>query len=198
MDTKEKILDTALIEFAKNGIEGARVDTIADKAGINKAMIYYHFGSKENLYQAVIECHLERIGNFVARTIEEEADLEKFLIKLSGFYNALSVERPTFFPIILREMITGGERIKVALTRIMGARGILRRLREMIDAGIDRGDFRKLDSRQVIVSFLGMNIFYMIFMPVMNSVWEIEDVKTFRENRPQAIVDLFLRGLKKC
>jgi hypothetical protein len=38
----------------------------------------------------------------------------------------------------------------------------------------------------------------MIFKPVMNTVWEIEDVKTFRENRPQAIVDLFLRGLKKC
>lgn len=51
---KEKILEAALIEFADKGYEGARVDRIAKAAGVNKALIYYHFRSKDELYVAVI------------------------------------------------------------------------------------------------------------------------------------------------
>ena len=58
-DTRQQILDTAKKEFAQHGLEGARVDIIAAHAKINKAMIYYHFQSKENLYQAVIDSHVE-------------------------------------------------------------------------------------------------------------------------------------------
>ncbi len=197
MDTREKILDTARDEFAKLGLDGARVDRIAERAGVNKAMLYYHFKSKENLYQAVIEQHFEAVGRFVERAITEEADPEKFILKLSAFYNTLTLDRPTLFPIILREMAHGGERIRAALTRIMGERGLIVRLKKIIDDGIARGEFRDLDSRQVILSFVGMNLFYLILAPVMNSVWEINDEKAFREKRPKEIVDLFLFGLKK-
>jgi AcrR family transcriptional regulator len=196
METRDKILDTARDEFAQSGLDGARVDRIAERAGVNKAMIYYHFKSKEDLYQVVIEQHFEEIGRFVERAMSEEADPEKFILKLSNFYNSITQERPTLFPIILREMAQGGERIKAALTRIMGERGLIIRLKKIIDDGIARGDFRNLDSRQVILSFVGMNLFYLILAPVMNTVWEIDNEKAFREKRPKEIVDLFLHGLK--
>jgi AcrR family transcriptional regulator len=196
MDTREKILVTAREEFARLGLDGARVDRIAERAGINKAMIYYHFGSKESLYQAVIESHFEAIGRFLERAITEETDPEKFMLRISNFYNSIIEEHPTLFPILLREMAQGGERIKIALTRILGKKGLIYRLKMFIDGGIARGEFRQLDSRQVILSFIGMNLFYLILAPVMNSVWEIEDEKSFREKRSVEVVDLFLHGLK--
>ena len=52
--TVEKIIKAAQREFAQYGFEGARVDRIAQKARINKAMIYYHFKSKENLYETLL------------------------------------------------------------------------------------------------------------------------------------------------
>ncbi len=52
---KEKILEASLEEFAQKGFDGARVDRIAGNAGVNKALIYYYFKSKEGLYAAVIE-----------------------------------------------------------------------------------------------------------------------------------------------
>jgi TetR/AcrR family transcriptional regulator len=52
---KEKILEASLDEFAEKGYDGSRVDKIAEKAGVNKALIYYHFQSKEGLYEAVID-----------------------------------------------------------------------------------------------------------------------------------------------
>jgi AcrR family transcriptional regulator len=52
--TKERILDAALHEFAAKGIAGARVDAIAKRAGVNKAMLYYYFESKEGLFREVL------------------------------------------------------------------------------------------------------------------------------------------------
>ena len=53
--TKQAILDAAKVEFAEKGLAGARVDTIAEQSGANKRMLYYYFGSKEDLYVAVLE-----------------------------------------------------------------------------------------------------------------------------------------------
>ncbi|MEN8154721.1 MAG: TetR/AcrR family transcriptional regulator, partial [Acidobacteriota bacterium] len=55
MTTKEKIIDAAVTEFSKGGYPGARVENIAVNAGVNKAMIFYYFGSKEELYKVIIK-----------------------------------------------------------------------------------------------------------------------------------------------
>jgi len=53
--TQQAIIAAAEEEFAAKGLAGARVDTIAEQSGVNKRMLYYYFGSKENLYVAVLE-----------------------------------------------------------------------------------------------------------------------------------------------
>lgn len=53
--TQQLILAAAEVEFAEGGLAGARVDVIAEKSGVNKQMIYYYYGSKEDLYLAVLE-----------------------------------------------------------------------------------------------------------------------------------------------
>ncbi len=54
-ETRSRILDVALSEFAAHGLAGARTDRIANTAGVNKALLYYYFESKENLYLAALE-----------------------------------------------------------------------------------------------------------------------------------------------
>src|SRR5271165_1637141 len=53
--TKRALLDAAEVEFAAKGLAGARVDVIAEEASANKRMLYYYFGSKDDLYVAVLE-----------------------------------------------------------------------------------------------------------------------------------------------
>ncbi|HET6307671.1 MAG TPA: helix-turn-helix domain-containing protein, partial [Rhodopila sp.] len=53
--TRQAILTAARAEFAANGLAGARVDRISARAGANKQLVYYYFGNKEKLYQAVLE-----------------------------------------------------------------------------------------------------------------------------------------------
>ena len=54
-ETRTRILDAALGEFSALGLAGARMDQIAAAAGVNKALLYYHFDSKEKLYIAAVE-----------------------------------------------------------------------------------------------------------------------------------------------
>ncbi|MBN9620531.1 MAG: TetR family transcriptional regulator, partial [Actinobacteria bacterium] len=59
--TKRKLLDAAILEFAEQGVSGARVDRIAERSGVNKRMIYAYFGNKEGLFEAVIGHSLENL-----------------------------------------------------------------------------------------------------------------------------------------
>jgi AcrR family transcriptional regulator len=59
--TKDKILAAALDEFASKGFAGTRVDQIARAAGVNKAMIYYHFAGKQDLFDQLFQSEMELV-----------------------------------------------------------------------------------------------------------------------------------------
>ncbi|WP_433275218.1 TetR family transcriptional regulator [Pseudonocardia xinjiangensis] len=85
--TRRRLLDAATAEFAAHGIAGARVDRIAAEAQANKAQMYAYFGSKEGLFDAVIEEHLDLL---VATVPSSGDDLPGYAVGLYDFY----LERP--------------------------------------------------------------------------------------------------------
>lgn len=194
--TREKILEAARQEFAQNGLAGARVDKIAADAGANKAMIYYHFHSKDALYQAVIEDHVSNIADFIEQNVVAETDAEAFFFNIAEFLSSLFEKRADFIPIMLREMAAGGGKVHQAIGRLMANKGIPGRAKSMIDYGKYQGRFRNVDSTQAMISFIGMNVFYLILAPAINSIWEVRDKTKFSKERPAAVADLFLNGLK--
>src|SRR6186997_3627804 len=62
VSTRDSVFDSAAAQFAKGGFDGVSVDDIARDAGVNKAMIYYHFADKLALYRAVLADGLSRMG----------------------------------------------------------------------------------------------------------------------------------------
>jgi TetR/AcrR family transcriptional regulator len=196
-DSKQKILEAARVEFSRHGLEGARVDRIAVKSKINKAMIYYYFHSKEGLYQAVFDSIFERVKEFIEMAQPAADSLDDFLLKLSEFYNIHLATEKALSPLLLRELASGGERLRNAISKMVHRRGLQRKLIDFIDQGIKEGKLRKVDGKQAIISFIAMNIFYLLMAPVANEIWEIGDAEKFRKERPKEIVELFLYGIKK-
>ncbi|MCC5578039.1 MULTISPECIES: TetR/AcrR family transcriptional regulator [Microtetraspora] len=72
--TRTALLDAARVEFAAKGVAGARVDTIAERAGVNKERIYGHFGNKEKLFDAVIVTALDELAEAVAMPGKDAGD----------------------------------------------------------------------------------------------------------------------------
>jgi TetR/AcrR family transcriptional regulator len=196
-DSKGKILEAATTEFAQYGLAGARIDRIAESAGINKAMIYYHFHSKENLYQAIINQQISSVAEKLAEHFADGVSLEEALLLASEQHHNLLAPNSRFRAIFLHEIAAGAGHLKQALLRIVTQRGLPRTIFGMLEDGKREGRFRDVDSRQVMLAFIGMNFFYLLAAPVANMIWEIDNEEEFRQKRPAALVDLFLHGVEK-
>jgi AcrR family transcriptional regulator len=115
-ETREKLLKAATEVFVETGFSGARVDEIARKAGANKAMIYYHFGDKAALYQAVLLRLMGPVHEHID-ALDGERDPRR---RLRAFYRGL-VERfharPALPKLMLREVLAGGRNMEAETAR---------------------------------------------------------------------------------
>ena len=90
--TKQKIIEAATEVFSEKGFDGARVDEIASKAKVNKAMIYYYFESKENLFAEIVNIFFKECDTFKLQlkneiNWSENAEVEKYFDKVEEFMN---------------------------------------------------------------------------------------------------------------
>ncbi|MFH1311601.1 MAG: TetR family transcriptional regulator [Candidatus Eisenbacteria bacterium] len=194
--SKERILMAALDEFAELGLAGARVDSIAARAGINKAMIYYHFDSKEDLYDHILATHLEAAVTDLSQGIAESMELEDVLRTVARYHARGLRANDKASRIFLRELAAGGERIKSILPNLAGKEELRTMIVRLIEEGKQSGKYRDIDTRHTIISFVGMSMFYLIMAPMVNQIWGIEDDTEFTEQRIEAIVDLLMHGLE--
>src|SRR5581483_9914684 len=100
----DRILAAAALEFSARGFAGARVDRIARRARVNKAMLYYHFQSKERLYRALLRTMFARAADRLRAIAEADepstAKLDRAIAGMAAF-----VEEHDVFPaIMLREV----------------------------------------------------------------------------------------------
>ncbi|MEW7847943.1 TetR family transcriptional regulator [Massilia aurea] len=162
-NTRTRILDVALHEFSRLGLSGARIDAIAAESGLNKAMIYYHFGSKDGLYVAALEESYRRF-----RQIEGELDIdealaaEPALCKLVGASFDFHAAHPEFIRMVMAENINQGEYIRqIPQLRAINQSAItvLARLcRRGVDEGVFRADVDPVDLHMSISALSFYNV----------------------------------------
>jgi TetR/AcrR family transcriptional regulator len=93
-ETRGRILDAALSEFAANGLAGARTEQIAQAAGVNKALLYYYFESKEKLYSAALEMVSARVRDrSMAVFLREASPGERMLRAALDHFDRILTQR---------------------------------------------------------------------------------------------------------
>jgi TetR/AcrR family transcriptional regulator len=194
--TRQKIVEAAREEFAKHGLDGARVDRIAKCASVNKAMLYYHFRSKENLYEAVIKDFFSIIGGRIHQQIINATSMEEALAGLANVHASVMAEFPNVRPIMLRELAEPHGDLLDWISEKLSSEGVSKAARHRLEEKMESGEFRKIDIRQSMVSFVTMSLGYFLLSPLMDRVWNVTDRESFIEERKKAIVDLFLYGVK--
>lgn len=151
--SREAILDSATQVFMEVGFSGARVDEIARQANANKAMIYYHFGSKQSLYKAVLMRLFGDVLAEIQRLQQSEDPPEK---KLRALYLRVGHHfeaRPALPHIILREILAGGKGMDAEASRTLGV--ILGFVAETLKEGERAGVFRPVHPLLFHLTMLG-------------------------------------------
>ncbi len=145
--TKEKILKAAEAEFSELGLAASRVDSIAAKAGLNKQMIYAHFGSKDGLYTAVLQEVYSRISRNEALVSEKEfTGIETVRLIIRDYFEFL-LHNPSFVRLMQWENLNNAKYVtNIKTTLFSGAKKVLT---EGVQKGILRED---LDIDQTVIS----------------------------------------------
>ena len=199
-ESVRRILEAAMETFAEVGYEGARVDEIAKRAGVNKAMIYYRIGDKKTLYEEVLH---DVFGNTVERISENiQDDLspeEKFKIYIANLAKTME-QHPCFPRIMMREVASGWTHFSEAVVKDIA--GILVIIRTIIDEGIKKGVF--IDINPVVVHFMviGTMLLFNLSMPVREKFYHLFEGKIDTLNKDSLInivpeiQGMILRALK--
>lgn len=172
-ETRQRILDAAAREFSVNGLAGARTEAIAAAAGVNKALLYYYFDSKDRLYLAALEDVAARVRDTTMAVLLKDVSPGERIVRaaLSHFDRILSQQ--VFQSLMQQEMIRlhKGESavIPVIVKKVFEPVMIL--YRAMVREGIASGELIETDWIQIHLSSLGGNVLYFLSAPVWRIVF---------------------------
>jgi TetR/AcrR family transcriptional regulator len=171
--TKAAILAAARTEFAQNGYAGARVDEIADRANVNKHVIYYHFDSKDGLFKSALElCYQEMLGNNLAylASVSESAPLDALSNLIRHLFDRISGHREVV-ALILEENRHEGRHVRDSVLPNRSVLPLLQFLKRTFDAGERAGEFRKhIDTEQFFLDIISMCMFYFMNIHTISAV----------------------------
>src|ERR1035438_4847847 len=103
--TRARILEAATREFSSNGLAGARTERIAEVAGVNKALLYYYFQSKQALYAATLEAVAERMAVTGLKTLSMDCSAGERLVRSALNHFDRIYSQPVFQTLMQHEMI---------------------------------------------------------------------------------------------
>lgn len=152
-EARAAILASAAREFAERGFEGARVEAIARGAGLNKALLYYHVGNKQALYEAVLIQTLGAVAPMVRAASEGAATPEERLRAYAETLERAAGEHPHMPRIMLREMASGGAHLSPAV--LDAFLQVFSVIRSTLKAGWSAGEFRAVDPLTVHILLVG-------------------------------------------
>jgi TetR/AcrR family transcriptional regulator len=158
LSTRDRLFSAAAAEFAARGFAGANVDRIAAAARLNKAMIYYHFASKADLYGEILRDMFGAVGERVREAAASTASPED---KVRQFVAAIATEaegRPHFPPIWFREIAEGGAHLDAETLRHVAS--VVGALGRIIDDGVRAGRFRRVNPFLVHAGIVGPLLLY--------------------------------------
>ena len=170
--TKELIHKAALAEFSDVGYGGARVDMIAERAGVNKRMLYHYFGNKDDLFLYVLERAYEKI-----RTHEEKLDLvnlspEDAVRELVKFTFTYHHDNPEFMRLLNNENLYQAEHVKKSKKIRQMHSPFVDLMTDVLKRGAKDGVFRKnVDPVQFYVTVASVAYFYLSNIYTLSAIF---------------------------
>lgn len=193
--TENQILEAAREVFLEKGYDGTRMQEIANRAGINKALLHYYFRSKEKLFMGIFVEAISKLVPQMHEAIQSQVNFKQLISVFVTFYHEIMYENQNLPLFVMREI----HRMPEILVKMMKEKGFdFNLLKFLINKEVQLGHIRQIDPIQFMVSLLGMCFFPFIGMPIIKGVMmdnDSEKLNEFFENRKDFIIEFTLKAL---
>jgi TetR/AcrR family transcriptional regulator len=189
--TRARILDAATREFSSNGLAGARTERIAEAAGVNKALLYYYFRSKDALYAAALETVAAGVAVSSMAVLGLECSAGERLLRFALNHFDRIYSQPVFQSLMQQEMVRLRRGESNAMSPLVENlfKPMADRVFAVAEEGIRLGELIPVEGSQLMYSVLGANVFYFLSAPMMRLIAETDafDPKALEFRRKAAI-----------
>ena len=195
-NTEEKILDAATEVFLVKGMDGSRMQEIANKAGINKALLHYYFRSKEKLFDAILSKIMNIAFPQIGKVIFSDIPFIEKAENVIDIYIQLMLKHPQLPSFLIKEMNRDGSLLFQFIEKQQFA---IKPIINVVQDAMDRGEIVKMPPRHLIVSILGLCVFPFATRPMIkNLACEGNDnlLKEFLAERKKEVKAFVIRAIQ--
>lgn len=193
--TEKSILEAARKVFAVKGMDGARMQEIADEAGINKALLHYYFRSKEKLFEAVFHEALIKFIPDMMNVMQQDLPLRDKIRLFAEGYIRIFRDNPQIPLFVLHELNRDPKHI---IGMMKGSGVDPSPLISQIEYEMEQGNIRRADPRQVIVNMISLCIFPFAGRPILQAILFGNDAQAydrFLEDREKTVPEFIIHSI---
>ncbi|GGW41254.1 TetR/AcrR family transcriptional regulator [Arenibacter certesii] len=196
-DTEALILESAKEVFQKKGMDGARMQEIANKAGINKAMLHYYYRSKQMLFEAVFHNAFSLLAPELNKVLKDDSSIEEKVRSFTHNYISFIMKHPYLPNFIIQEL--NRNPIFFETLRKNAAFPSLEKFENQVAYEVEQGILKPIDGKQLFIHILSLNVFPFVASPLIKGLLHIEDngFKELMEERKTAVAEFIIASIKK-
>lgn len=196
-ETELKIMRAAIHVFHKKGVHGARMQEIADQAGINKALLHYYFLNKEHLFEKVFEDTVMKIFPKINAVLSSDLPL---MLKIEVFVNTYTdILKEHYYStgFVIAELNFNAEKATELMVKKTG--WDLSVLEKQVHTAIKQGLIRPIDTKVLVVNMFSLIIFPFVIIPMFMKRFNMSESEymAFLDERKKEVIQMIINYIKK-
>lgn len=195
-NTEEQILTAAKEVFQTKGMDGARMQEIADKAGINKAMLHYYYRSKQMLFEAVFKNAFSLLAPQLNAILNDDSTIEDKIRNFTSNYISFIIKHPYLPNFIIQEL----NRNQDFVIKLKANKSLpnLEKFKEQVDEEVNKGIIKPISGEQLFINILALNVFPFVGKPLVMAIANIsnETYQQLMEDRKTEVANFIINSIK--
>ena len=196
-NTEDQILNAAKNVFQSKGMDGARMQEIANEAGINKAMLHYYYRSKQLLFEAVFINAFSLLAPQINAILNDDSSIENKIRNFSSNYISFIEQHPYLPNFIIQELNRNPDfMLKMKENNVFPN---LEKFKKQVTIEVKNGTLKNISAEQLFINILALNVFPFIAKPLIKGLIAVEEdgFQQIIEDRKTEVADFIINSIKK-
>lgn len=195
-NTETNILEAAKRVFQKKGMVGARMQEIADDAGINKSLLHYYYRSKQKLFEAVFKQAFGLMAPKINSVLNAELGLEEKIKTLTHNYISFLMKHPYLPSFVINELNSNPDFVKTLISEKHFPN--ISVFRKQVDELVEAGKIKSINANQLFINIMSLTLLPFIGAPLLKGFTRLDDAAYTQllEDRKTEVSDFIIHAIK--